>query len=95
MLVSLTADEREVVRRAMAATLPYFDWDSETRLGVSPEQRRALLEIWPHVDDSSDTSDACIAINNALNDLLHGVGISEAEGKTLIAVDRGEMLRAY
>jgi hypothetical protein len=74
----LAPEEREVVRRAMAATFRYFDFDFQTRLGISPDSMRMLLDAWPVVDDSRDDSDACLAINNSMNDLLHGEGISEA-----------------
>jgi hypothetical protein len=79
----------------MQATLHYFDVDFQTRLGVSPEVMRALLDAWPAIDDASDDSYACLAINNSLNDLLHGVGIGEEEAKKLLGVSRAEMHRVY
>jgi hypothetical protein len=94
-IAALTAEEREVVRRTMSATFEFFDFDYETRLGVAPETMRALLEGWSRVDDSLDDSDACLAINNALNDLLHGVGISDADAQRLTGVNREEMYRIY
>ena len=53
------------------------------------------MKCVPNVDDTSDESDACLAINNAMNDLLHGVGISDQKALELIGVDRAEMLRVY
>jgi hypothetical protein len=94
-LADLTTPDREVIRRAMEASFQFFDWDFQTRLGVTPEAMRALLGNWPNVDDTSDESDACLAINNAMNDLLHGVGISDQKALELIGVDRAEMLRVY
>lgn len=94
-LEALAAEEREVVRRTMEATFRYFDFDYQTRLGISPEAMRALLNSWPAVDDVRDDSDASLAINNSLNDLLHGVGISETEAMELVGVNRAEMLRVY
>jgi hypothetical protein len=55
---------------------------------------RALLAAWP-IDDSNDHSDACVAINNSLNDLLHGVGISDAEARELVGGTRAEMERVF
>jgi hypothetical protein len=94
-LASLSLEEREVVRRSMQATFRYFDADFHTRLGVTPAAMRALLDAWPDIDDGNDDSDACIAINNAMNDLLHGVGISEEDAEKLIGVNRTEMLRIF
>ena len=93
-LASLTPEEREVVRRAMAATFEFFDWDFPTRVGVYPDTMRQLLSEWPNVDDAYDT-DAGLAINNAMNDLLHGVGISDAKATEITGVDRAEMRRIY
>ena len=94
-LDSLAPEEREVVRRTMEATFRYFDFDFQTRLGVSPEAMRVLLDAWPAVHDTSDDSDACLAINNSLNDLLNGVGISEDEAMELVGASRAEMERVY
>jgi hypothetical protein len=94
-LARLTPEEREVARRAMAATFQFFDDDFHPRLGVDPETMRSLLSNWPNVDDADDDSDACLAINNTLNDLLHGVGISEREALELTGVGREELQRIY
>lgn len=94
-IVNLTAQDREVIRRAMEATFQFFDWDFHTRIGITPEAMRQLLASWPNVDDVSADSDASLAINNALNDLLHGVGISDEKAVELTGVDRAEMLRVY
>lgn len=94
-LKSLTAPDREVVRRAMAATFRYFDADFHTRLGVWEHEMHALLSAWPEIEDSDDDGPASLAINNSLNDLLNGVGISEEEAREFIGVDRAEMRRIY
>jgi hypothetical protein len=94
-LARLTPEEREVVRRTMQSTFRYFDADFHTRLGVSPETMQDLLSNWHALDDTSDDSNACLAINNSLNDLLHGVGVGEAEAIELTGVGREEMNRIY
>ncbi len=93
-LTSLSAAEREVIRRAITATFEYFDWDFQTRLGVYPDTMRQLLSAWPSVDDTPET-DAFLAINNAMNDLIHGVGISDAKAFEVTGVDRAERRRIY
>lgn len=94
-LATLADDEREVIRRSMEATFQFFDVDFHTRLGITAKAMRGLLADWPNVDDASDDSDACLAINNAMNDLLHGVGISNQKAQELTGADRAEMLRVY
>lgn len=96
MPLNLLADEeREVVRRAMEATFLYLDFDFETRLGVTVETMHSLLKDWPAVDEEADDGVGCVAINNALNDLLYGVGISDDEAKQSVGVDRAELQRIY
>jgi len=94
-LQGLTLEEQEVVRRSMEATFFYFDRHFHTGLGVSQESMRSLLRNWPNIDDSSDDSQAMLAINNSLNDLLYGVGISDERARELTGVDRIEMRRIY
>ena len=94
-LASLNAGEREIVRRAMAATFDYFTVDFGSRIGIEPEEMRNLLNTWPDLDDFDDASPACVAINNSLNDLLNGEGISESDALAKIGVNRDEMLRVY
>jgi hypothetical protein len=79
----------------METALRILEWDCETRLGVSPDELRSFLKAWPNVDDSIDDCPACVAINNSLNDLLHGVGISEDEAQASVGVSRAEMQRVY
>jgi len=94
-LEMLTVDEREVVRRSMEATFFYFDRHFHTRLGVTQEEMRSLLRNWPDIDDANDDSDAALAINNSLNDLLHGVGIADERAFELTGANRAEMRRIY
>lgn len=94
-LGNLTSSELAVVRNAMEATFQFFSFDFQARLGLEPEEMSELLKSWPNVDDTSDDSQACLAVNNSLNDLLHGVGISEEESVRLLGVGRGEVYRIY
>ena len=93
-IASLNAEKKEIVRRAMAATFDYFTVDFGSRIGIEPEEMRELLDAWPDVDDSDDASPACLAINNSLNDLLYGEGITESD-LAKIGANRDEMLRVY
>ncbi len=94
-LAALRDDEKEVVRRAMIATFDYFTFDFSARLGLEIEEMEELLARWPAIDDSADDSIECLAVNNSLNDLLHGEGISEETAKAKIGVERDEMLKIY
>jgi hypothetical protein len=96
MLSALSEAEKQVVRRSIeVAFLVLGEIDCHTRLGVTPLEISELLSTWPLVDDSRDSSPACLAINNSLNELLHGVGISEAEAQNSIGASPREMARIY
>jgi len=94
-LAALSEQELKIVRRSMEGALVHLGWDLETRIGVTEEQMRDLLAKWPNVDDSVDNGPECLAINNSLNDLLHGLGISDATAMELTGADRSEMRRVY
>ena len=92
---ALSVEEKEAVRRAISAMPTVLTFEFEARMGLTEESASFLLEDWPRVDDSDDNSDACLAINNSLNDLLHGVGITDAQCQELTGVNREELLRIY
>lgn len=94
-LKALSASEIEIIRKTVEATFGYFTWDYQTRIGVEPERVRELLEVWPEVDDSGDDSAECLMINNSLNDLLHGEGISDEDSVRLTGCDWNELDRIY
>ena len=94
-LSSLTKTEQEVVRRVLNGAFRHFDFDFHTRLGLSEQELKKLLARWPDIDDTDDDSPACLAINNTLNDLLNGLGISDKAAIELTGVDRAGVQRVY
>lgn len=70
-------------------------FEFEARMGITEESAVLLLKDWPNVDDTDDNSDACLAINNSLNDLLHGEGVSDEKARKLTGADRHELQRIY
>ena len=90
-----STEDSAVVRRALEATFQLFAIDFEARMGIPEEAMHRILDEWPNVDDTSDGSDACLAINNALNDLLYGVGVSDELATELTSADRAKLQRIY
>jgi len=64
-------------------------------MGVEPGEMRELLAAFPAIGDDWPSSISRLAVNNAFNDLLHGVGISEAECVEALGVPRSEALPIY
>lgn len=94
-LATLTNEEKEIVRRAMQASLIYIDAEFSARMGLEESHMARLLEAWPEIDDSRAGSAVYLAVNNALNDLLYGVGISNEQALQAVGADRAEMRRVY
>ena len=81
--------------RALAAGDIVAEFEFGARIGVEMADFREMLARWPAWDDADDRSAECLAINNTLNDLLHGVGMSERQCIEMLGVGRDELLRVY
>jgi hypothetical protein len=71
MLDALSAEEREVIRRALDAAVngPFFpDWEFSTLFGVARAEAAASLARFP--DLKADTETDYLAVHNAIANLL-------------------------
>ena len=71
------------------------DWELQTRLGVHRSTLYKMIDIWPEIDDSADDSDETLAINNAMNEVCHGIRFSDADWCTWFKVDRNTIQAVY
>jgi hypothetical protein len=97
-LADLTEPERDLVRQCLVALRHgrYLDEDDiESRIGVAVGVYDALLGRWPEVDDRDDDSDECLVINNALNEVCHGVHIPPREWERWFTAPRETVLSTY
>ena len=96
-LERLRSEDRELIRRCVAALVEGNDLQGEfqTRMGVTESEAAELLMRWPGVDDRDDNSRASVAINNAMNEMLNGLGLSDAELERRIGGDRGRLASVY
>src|SRR4051794_4119587 len=97
-LAALNQNDLAVIGRAAQAMarggiLQEFEFGA--RIGVELPEFREMVAKWPAWDDSDDSSPACLAINNTLNDLLHGVGLTERQCIELLGVGRQELVGVY
>jgi hypothetical protein len=81
--------------RALAAGDIVEEFEFGARIGVELADFRRMVIRWPAWDDADDKSAECLAINNTLNDLLHGVGLSERQCSEMLGVGRDELFRVY
>lgn len=65
----------------------------DARMGVTEAEARQVLDEWPDVDDVADDSIAVLAINNAMNEVCHGVDVSDWD--RWFAASPGDVKAAY
>jgi hypothetical protein len=97
-LAALNQNDVALIGRALhalAAGDVVSKFEFGARIGVEMADFREMLTRWPAWDDADDSSAECLAINNTLNDLLHGIGLSEHQCIELLGVGRDELLRVY
>ena len=78
---------------ATGDTLQEFEFGA--RIGVELPEFREVVARWPAWDDSDDSSPECLVINNTLNDLLHGVGLTERQCTEMLGTGKEELLAVY
>lgn len=102
----LNLREQKIVLQAMKLILTeerYIpDWEFQTRTGITRDELRQVIAEWPHLkdDDDKDSKDnpdlvRILAINNSLNEVLHGVDVSDVDWAKWIVEPREEVKRVY
>ena len=97
-LDKLSPEDVALIGRALEALAEgdiIEEFEFGTRIGVELADFREMIVRWPAWDDTNDESTECIAINNTLNDLLHGVGLSERRCFEMLGAGRAELSRVY
>ena len=96
-LSQLSPQHRAAARECIAFIVQSRELDGEfdTRIGVAEDQARELLLSWPAVDDSSDANNATLLINNAFNEVCHGIDISDAQWLRWFTTSRENVREAY
>ena len=81
-LAKLNQDDVALIGRALRALAAgdiIAEFEFGARIGVEMADFREMVARWPTWNDADDRSAECLSINNTLNDLLHGVGLSERQ----------------
>ena len=95
----LSYDEKQIVFSCLCAIArgPFIkdDWEFHTRLGLHRSTLYELIEMWPQIDDSVDDSDQTLALNNAMNEICHGIRFSDADWVTWFSVSRDTVKSVY
>lgn len=96
-LKDLSSTDHDTIKRCLEFILRSRELDGEfqTRMGVNETMVEKLLIGWPEVDDTPDDSDEAVAINNALNEVVHGLRISDQDWSDWFDVSREDVKGAY
>lgn len=100
LLHHLNDEERAIVRRALEGSLrflfePYGEVEYSLRMGLDSAEVRAMVARLAEAGDLANDHLGRRAVNNSFNELLNGIGISEAECLAALGVSRAETLRIY
>ena len=95
-LRALSDQDQESVRRCLEYVVDSdaLEDEFETRMGVTEQTVRELLNRWPELDHCGDQSAEC-AVNNALNEVVHGLRISDAEWDRKFERARADVAASY
>jgi hypothetical protein len=101
-------DEREqkAILQAMKLILTEEKYISErafrSRTGITRDELRQVIAEWPNLKDEDDTDSKdnpdlvrALAINNSLNEVLYGVGVSDADWEKWFDEPREAVKKIY
>ena len=93
---NLSKIEWDIIYQCLEAAVdgPFFpDWEFHTLFGLTRREVEQIVENWAIVD--KDSSQAVLAINNSLNNLLGYPHKCDREWDDFISVDRKELRTIY
>jgi hypothetical protein len=92
----LDREDQSQIRKCLEFVIssPELEGEFATRIGAEPSEVRGMLARWPDPLAASDGSVETVAINNALNEVVHGLHVSSADERWLGA-SRGALQALY
>lgn len=90
--------EQTIILQCLTAILEsnYID-DAEfqTRLGIDRKELQAVIRSWPNLNDTDQTSNIALAINNCMNEVCNGIAIPGHEWKNWFEASQKEVEGLY
>jgi hypothetical protein len=97
-LKDLSEFDRRVVHQCLMALRGQHllaEWEFGPRVGVVVEVYDEIVARWPAIDDGSDDSDECLVLNNAMNEICHGIRFEPGEWDRSFTVTRDDVRTVY
>jgi len=95
---ALSLGEKDIVRQCLVALRSgrlLDEDDIHSWIGVDPAAYDSALADWPLLDVREDDSDACLIINNSLNEVCYGVSINDRQWERWFTVSREDVRQTY
>jgi hypothetical protein len=71
-----SAKEQNIVLRCLKSVDYFIDDDEKhSRLGLDSDELHDVIACWPNIDDRDTCGNGFLAINNAMNEVCHGIRI--------------------
>lgn len=86
----LNPKELEAVKACLQSSFDIWDFDFETRLGVSQQEMNNIIAEWPNEREFT-----ALAARNVLNDLLYGEGLSDEKLIRICGLNRLELSNVF
>src|SRR5262245_58449406 len=92
----LDGEDQGQIRRCLEFVIssPELEGEFTTRIGADASEVSQMLARWPEPLAAPDASIETVAINNALNEVVHGLHVSAADERSLGA-SRGAIQALY
>src|SRR2546425_5843502 len=92
----LSAKDQEIVLRCMKATAAHVgDSEKHTRLGLESDELKVIIRQWPKIDDSDESGNGFLAINNCLNEVCHELRIAPDEWINWFETSKADIKSTY
>jgi len=93
----LNEQEQQTILESMKAVLESgkLEFEYSSRLGIDEEDLKQVIEKFPNLDDSDDSSNETLAINNCLNEICYGVNFTENDWRKWFSQSYEEVEKVY
>ena len=97
-IADLSVEELKIIGLSIRAMVdgPFLDSDEfNIRVGLPKDRTAELMHNWPNLDDSLDSDDVTLMINNCLNEVSFGPEMTEQQCTSLTGVTRDDVRHVY
>lgn len=93
----LGRQEKQTILESMKAVLESgeLEFEYSSRLGIDEKELKEIIKKFPNLDDSNDSSNETLAINNCLNEVCYGINFTEDNWRKRFTQSYEEVEKVY